>query len=140
MKIREANKDDFPELRHLYLESRCKSFYWADVEQMTLEDFDQHTLEEHIIVAEENQSILGFASLYLPDNFIHNLFVHPEFSGKGVGTKLLQASIEKMTQPIRLKCVSKNHKAMKFYQEHGWRKVVEEGNLEEKYWVMVYKV
>ncbi|MDQ0415974.1 GNAT superfamily N-acetyltransferase [Croceifilum oryzae] len=139
MKIREAHEADVPELRRIYLESRRKSFHWADVEKMTLEDFDQHTLEESILVAVEDHNILGFASLYLPDNFIHNLFVHPDFSGEGVGTKLLQSSIEKMTKPLRLKCVSENHRAMKFYEDHGWRREREEGDLEEKYWVMVYE-
>ncbi|OPA78689.1 GNAT family N-acetyltransferase [Paenibacillus selenitireducens] len=139
MDIRVANELDYPDLRMIYLESRRKTFHWAGKEEMTLEDFDKHTVEEYIILAEEDNQILGFASLYLPDNFIHNLFVHPDFSGKGVGGQLLNASIEKMNKPLRLKCVSENHKAMKFYKNKGWRKVVEEGNPGEKYWVMEYE-
>ncbi|MBP1989503.1 GNAT family N-acetyltransferase [Paenibacillus eucommiae] len=139
MNIRVASELDYPALRRIYLESRRKSFYWADIEEMTLEDFDKHTIGEYIILAEEDAEILGFASFYLPDNFIHNLFVRPDFSGKGVGGQLVTASIEKMNKPIRLKCVSENQKAMKFYENNGWKKVVEEGNSEEKYWVMVYE-
>lgn len=139
MNIRVASELDYPALRRIYLESRRKSFYWADIEEMTLEDFDKHTVGEYIILAEEDAKILGFASLYLPDNFIHNLFVRPDFSGKGVGGQLINASIEKMNKPIRLKCVSENQKAMKFYENNGWKKVVEEGKPEEKYWVMVYE-
>lgn len=138
MNIRVANEFDYPALRKIYLESRRKSFHWADIETMTLDDFDKHTEGEYIFLVEENNQILGFASLYLPDNFIHNLFVHPDFSGKGVGGLLLHASIEKMKKPIRLKCVSENHAAMKFYESKGWKKVVEEGNPHEKYWVMEY--
>ncbi|MFJ8526741.1 GNAT family N-acetyltransferase [Bacillus sp. NPDC094106] len=139
MNIRVANELDYPVLRMIYLESRRKSFHWADMEEMTLEDFDKHTVGEYIILAEENNRILGFASLYLPENFIHNLFVHPDFSGKGVGGELLHASIEKMNKPLRLKCVSENEKAMKFYENNGWKKVVEEGEIGERYWVMVYE-
>ncbi|MCR8656872.1 GNAT family N-acetyltransferase [Paenibacillus endoradicis] len=139
MDIRVAGELDYPALRRIYLESRRKSFYWADIEEMTLEDFEKHTVEEYIILAEEDAKILGFASLYLPDNFIHNLFVHPDFSGKGVGGQLINASIEKMNKPIRLKCVSENQKAMKFYENNGWKKVVEEGKTEEKYWVMIHE-
>lgn len=138
MNIRVANKEDYPDLRMIYLESRNKNFHWATSEEMTLEDFDKHTEEEYIILAEEDHHILGFASLYLPDNFIHNLFVHPEFMGKGVGGILLKASIEKMNKPLRLKCVSENHQAMKFYERNGWKKEVEEGE-KEKYWVMIYE-
>ncbi|MGE6256929.1 N-acetyltransferase family protein [Heyndrickxia sporothermodurans] len=138
MNIRVANDLDYPALRSIYLESRRKHFHWADGEKMTLEDFDNHTVDEYIILAEEENRILGFVSLYLPDNFIHNLFIHPDFSGKGVGGLLLNASIEKMNKPLRLKCVSENQKAMKFYEKNGWKKEVEEGD-KEKYWVMVYE-
>ncbi|MFB0840590.1 GNAT family N-acetyltransferase [Paenibacillus oleatilyticus] len=139
MRIRVANESDYAKLRIIYLESRRKNFHWADIEKMTLEDFDNHTVDEYIILAEEDNHILGFASLYLPDNFIHNLFVHPDFFGKGVGGLLLDASIEKMNKPLRLKCVSDNQKAMKFYENKGWKKVVEEGHSGEKYWVMIYE-
>ncbi|MCR8642027.1 GNAT family N-acetyltransferase [Paenibacillus sp. N1-5-1-14] len=139
MNIREANELDYPELRKIYLESRRKSFHWANVNEMTFEDFDRDTIEEYIILVEDNSHILGFASLYLPDNFIHNLFVHPDFNGKGVGTQLVNYSIEKMSKPVRLKCVSENHSALIFYEKNGWKKVVEEGNPGEKYWVLVYE-
>ncbi|MDP7980205.1 GNAT family N-acetyltransferase [Bacillus sp. WLY-B-L8] len=139
MKVRIANELDYPALRLIYLESRRKNFHWADIEEMTLEDFDKDTVEEYIILVEENNHILGFVSLYLPENFIHNLFVHPDYSGKGVGGELLNASIEKMNKPLRLKCVSENEKAMKFYETKGWKKVVEEGGPGEKYWVMEYE-
>ncbi|MEH7462284.1 GNAT family N-acetyltransferase [Bacillus thuringiensis] len=139
MNIRVANELDYPALRLIYLESRRKNFHWADIEEMILEDFDKDTVGEYIILAEENNHILGFASLYLPENFIHNLFVHPDFFGKGVGGELLNASIEKMNKPLRLKCVSKNEKAMKFYENKGWKKAVEEGESAERYWVMEYE-
>ncbi|WP_028552349.1 GNAT family N-acetyltransferase [Paenibacillus sp. UNC451MF] len=140
MNIRTATEVDYPELRKLYLESRRNSFEWENANEMTLEDFDKHTLDELILVAEDDDHMMGFMSLYLPDNFIHNLFVHPDSSGKGVGSQLLQAATENMNKPLRLKCVSKNHKALKFYERNGWKKVVEEGRPgEEKYWVMAYE-
>ncbi|WP_053374464.1 GNAT family N-acetyltransferase [Paenibacillus sp. FJAT-27812] len=139
MKIRAATETDYPALRHIFLESRRKSFVWANNKEMALEDFDRQTIEEYIILAEEDGHMLGFASLYLPENFIHHLFVHPQFARKGAGSKLLQAAIAKMNKPMTLKCVSQNQIAMQFYEKHGWKKVVEEGSPEEKYWVMVYE-
>ncbi|CAH8771984.1 GNAT family N-acetyltransferase [Paenibacillus dendritiformis] len=90
----------------------------------------------NIRAATERVHILGFASLYLPDNFIHNFFVHPDFLKRGVGHLLLDASIVQMNTPVRLKCLSENHNVMKFYEKNGWKKVVEEERLREKYWVM----
>ncbi|TCZ68608.1 N-acetyltransferase, partial [Paenibacillus albiflavus] len=124
MNIREAHEGDYPELRKLYLKSRHNTFVWDNIIEMTLEDFDKHTEDEFIIVAEEAGILMGFTSLYLPDNFIHNLFVHPDCSGKGVGSRLLQAADVKMNKPMLLKCVSKNHKALTFYERNGWKKVV----------------
>ncbi len=57
---------------------------------MMLDDFDRDTLEEYILFAEENDYLLSFASLYVPNRFIHNLFVHPIAAGKGVGDLLLE--------------------------------------------------
>ncbi|TCZ69016.1 GNAT family N-acetyltransferase, partial [Paenibacillus albiflavus] len=53
MNIREAHEGDYPELRKLYLESRHNTFVWDNIIEMTLEDFDKHTEDEFIIVAEE---------------------------------------------------------------------------------------
>ncbi|MDK8188898.1 GNAT family N-acetyltransferase [Paenibacillus sp. UMB7766-LJ446] len=139
LNIRTAVVTDYPELRNIYLESRRARFHWTNPEHMSLQDFDADTVDEHIIVAEqEDGQILGFASLYLPDHFIHLLFIHPGFMGGGTGSRLLDASISLMQQPVRLKCVSDNHKAIGFYERQGWKKVIEEGKPGEKYWVMEY--
>lgn len=139
LNIRVANELDYPDLRRIYLEARTKSFHWECTEKMSLEDFDKDTVDDYVILAEEDGKILGFAALYVPDNFIHSLFVDPAFSGKGVGGRLIDFAIEKMNRPLRLKCVSENNQAMKFYEYKGWKKVVEECASEIKYWVMEYK-
>lgn len=139
LNIRAATQADYAELRNIYLESRRARFHWVKPEELSLQDFDADTVDEHIIVAEnEDGQLLGFASLYLPDNFIHLLFIHPGFIGGGTGSRLLDASISLMQQPVRLKCVSDNHKAIGFYERQGWKKVIEEGAPGAKYWVMEY--
>ena len=138
MIIREASELDYPDLRRIYLESRRNNFHWENAEELTLEDFDNDTTEDYVILVEEDGKILGFAALYLANNFIHCLFVDPTCSGKGVGSLLMNASIDKMNTPLSLKCVSENHKALKFYENKGWKKVVEEGKPGEKYWVLEY--
>lgn len=139
MIIREASQADYPALRRIYLDSRRESFFWANSEEFALEDFDKETADEYILVAESQLGIVGYASLYLPDDFIHHLFVHPDSAGQGVGTMLVKAAIDKMNKPARLKCVSENRRALAFYEKNGWRKVVEEGDPGPKYWVMVYE-
>ncbi|MFB5676205.1 GNAT family N-acetyltransferase [Paenibacillus terreus] len=139
MFIREASIADYPQLRQIYLESRRESFHWVNADEMSLEDFDRDTSEEQILLAEENDQVLGFASLYVPNRFIHNLFVHPAAAGRGVGDLLLKSAVAELGTPVTLKCVSENHKALSFYKKRGWRAVVEEGEPGAKYWVLVYE-
>ncbi|WP_426334856.1 N-acetyltransferase family protein [Paenibacillus silvae] len=139
MIIREANIEDIPQLRKIYLDSRRESFHWANADEMSLDDFDRDTSEEQILLAEEDGQVLGFASLYVPDRFIHNLFVDPTAAGKGAGKLLLQQSVEELGTPVTLKCVSDNHKALGFYKKQGWQPVVEEGEPGARYWVMKFE-
>lgn len=139
MHIRTAQEKDYPALREILLQSRRSRFHWANTEEMKLDDFDQQTVDEHIIVAEEGGHIAGFASLYLPENFLHHLFVHPDYFGRQIGGLLLNASIDLMTKPIRLKCVSANSIALSFYEQHGWVRIVEEEKHGDRYWIMEYR-
>ena len=139
MIIREARTSDYAQLREIYLHSRRENFHWANADEMTLEDFDRDTSEEEMLVAESGDQILGFASLYVPDRFVHNLFVHPKAAGKGAGKLLLQQSIARLGTPVTLKCVSDNNKALSFYKKQGWKTVIEEGEPGAKYWVLVYE-
>lgn len=139
MLIREAKTIDYPQLRDIYFESRRQSFHWLHTEEIHLHDFDQDTQEEQIFLVEKNNKILGFISLYVPDRFIHLLFVHPNAAGQGAGDLLLQHAIEVLGTPVTLKCVSENHKALSFYHKRGWKAVVEEGEPGAEYWVLVYE-
>lgn len=121
------------------MDSRLESFHWANADEMSLDDFDRDTLDEHIILAEEHGQVLGFASLYVPNRFIHLLFVHPSAAGKGVGKQLLQQSVAVLGTPVTLKCVSDNHKALTFYKKQGWKAIVEEGEPGAEYWVLLYE-
>lgn len=139
MLIREAKTIDYPQLRDIYFESRRQRFHWLHTEEINLHDFDQDTKEEQIFLVEKNNKILGFISLYVPDRFIHLLFVHPDGAGQGAGDLLLKHAVEVLGTPVTLKCVSENHKALSFYQKRGWKAVVEEGEPGAEYWVLVYE-
>lgn len=137
IQIREMTHKDKPRLRQLYLESRRTTFYWADPELMHLEDFDRDTVEELVFVAESQQKLIGFISLYVPDHFIHCLFVDRKFKGQGTGHLLLEEAKQHVSLPMRLKCLSKNTPALTFYEKEGWEKV-HEVKVTDAYWNMVY--
>ncbi len=76
-------------LREIYLESRMQAFGWMDSSLFRLDDFDRDTEGEIIWVAHQATNPVGFISAWEPENFIHNLFVHPKVAGQGVGSALL---------------------------------------------------
>lgn len=121
--IREASQADHSELEQIYLECRRSTFNWVDPKSFNLSDFKRDTEGEWILVAERAGKIIGFSSVWVQDNFLHHLYVHPKAQGKGVGRSLLDACFKgNLQRPARLKCVIKNLRACEFYEALGWTK------------------
>jgi len=136
MIIRVAQKKDVPDLKKIFLIARKTHFTWRDTSQFQLSDYDKATEGEDIWLAEENGRILGFIALWAPTNFIHHLFIHPHYQGKGIGKKLLEKAKEILQYPITLKVEIPNEKARLFYSKQGWSVVEENNNAEEPYYLM----
>ena len=83
-------------LQNVYIESRKHALNWVDSSTFTQVDFGRDTEGELIWVAIELGRPIGFISIWESNNFIHNLFVHPDFAGCGVGTKLLDVCLNKL--------------------------------------------
>ena len=79
---------------------------------------------ESVLRALVDQRIVGFASVWMPDRFVHHLFVSPDDQSRGVGSLLLSKCEETFGLPLRLKCGVGNTVACAYYQRSGW---VEEG-------------
>ncbi len=85
--------------------------------------------KDFILVAEENNSIIGFVIVNFNPNFgkaiIENIFVKKEFRGKNVGKQLLEKALERLR---KLKCnyicalVESKNKAIGFYLENEFNK------------------
>ncbi|HDL7749750.1 TPA: GNAT family N-acetyltransferase [Yersinia enterocolitica] len=120
IQIRQYQESDRPLLRTLYLASRQTAFSWLDGEHFRLEDFDRSTLGETILVAIDGDDHLGFASIFMAESFLHNLFVDPKAQHLGVGKALLLAAQQLFTSHGSLKCLAKNQQAMAFYRKQNW--------------------
>lgn len=134
--VREFNEADRAGLQLLYLASRKAAFTWSAIESHQAGDFDIHTDGERILVAEGNASLLGFASIWEPDSFLHNLFVHPSFTRQGVGRALLAGCARHFSGPPTLKCMKANTQALQFYASQGWRALREEVGPDGPYFQM----
>ena len=134
--VREFEEADRDVLRHLFVESRDAAFVWAPAGTHKLEDFDQNTRGERIIVAVLEDVPVGFASVWVPESFLHSLFVHPVFQGRGVGKALLAACDKYFSGTPTLKCLKANVRATHYYQNRGWRIRSEEEGPDGAYYLM----
>ncbi|UTN03829.1 GNAT family N-acetyltransferase [Flavobacterium bizetiae] len=120
MIIREIKNTDFDVLRKLFLKERQDTFFWLDPTEFKLDDFEKHIKGELVLVAIDQEIPVGFISIWMPNNFIHHFYVDQKYQGKGVGTLLLNAAIQKTLLPITLKCLEENTKAVAFYRKKGF--------------------
>lgn len=140
IQIRPYQEADRPFLRTLYLASRKAAWTWLDSSDWKLEDFDRAVIGEKVIVAERDGKIVGFASIELHDNFLHNLFVDPEFQGQGVGSHLIGVVEQNFTRTGALKCLTKNEKSIAFYQHRGWEIIASGESPKGEYYLFHFKV
>lgn len=96
-------------------------------------DFQKSVAEDQVWVAEQDGVPVGFVSVFLADNFIHNLFVHPDAQGQGVGRQLLQTAESHLTLPMTLKVALDNQTAGAFYAKQGWSPVSIHEDAEEPF-------
>ena len=123
MIIRHVEPLDLPALRDLFLRSRRAAFYWEPHSSFDLGDFDTQTDGEMQIVAHNGAQIVGFISIWMPNDFVHHLHVDPRFSRQGIGRALLSALPGWRVVRYRLKCVIKNEAALAFYLANGFIQV-----------------
>ena len=110
MNIRLATKKDIPAIKELFrstiLSVNLKDYPSEQVECWAARGEDASVWEERIneqyfILAEENNTILGFAALKL-SGYLNSMFVHRDYQGKGVASLLLK----KIEEYARMKDIS----------------------------------
>ncbi|CAH0539545.1 hypothetical protein [Vibrio marisflavi] len=78
MKIKEYNGDLLNAVSELYLNGRTSTFSWLDTSGYSLADFELDTEGERILVALVGEHVVGFISIWEPENFVHHLYVSDE--------------------------------------------------------------
>jgi len=111
---------DRPELRKLYFDVKKETFAWLGVSDKSTDSFDQDTKGEEILVIKTGDEIAGFVSVWLPDNFIHHLYILKQYQRMGLGTNLVDAVRARVTGTLSLKCIEENSSAVRFYKSTGW--------------------
>jgi GNAT superfamily N-acetyltransferase len=118
--VEEAKNINLPYLRTIFLKERQRTFTDQNISDFKLEDFDKQTQGECILTALIDDIPVGFISIWMPNHFIHHLYVDSKYQGQNIGTQLLKATIQKTTFPLTLKCLVSNTKAVEFYLKKGF--------------------
>ena len=124
--LRPATPADADEIGTLYLRSRrelvaCAPMPWSEAE---VREWVRGVLipAGGTWVAEAEGAIVGMMSLDSDEGggWIEQLYLLPEWVGRGVGTRLLALARARLRPPIRLHTFQCNQAARRFYQARGF--------------------
>lgn len=94
---------------------------WLPADAAVDTDFKGNSSGETVFVCCSGDGVvLGVLAVYAPGAFIHHLYVDAAHRGLGVGALLLASLDSWLPRPWRLKCVTANRAARRFYQRGGW--------------------
>jgi GNAT superfamily N-acetyltransferase len=122
--IRRAVASDAESVADLYLASfgATYTFPLAHTEAEVRDWVRDHVVPElETWVAHVGAAILGFAAL--SDAMLEHLYVHPDHTGRGVGSTLLRRAQARRPAGLELWTFQANERARRFYVSHGFREV-----------------
>ena len=123
--MRHAQPEDHDACARVFLAAYRQAFPDHPDAYYVPERYDESILGEEQWVAVLKSEIVAVLSIFWPENFIHSLYVAPDFQGRGVGTALLEAVCREAHGDCELKCDQANRRAIAFYRHKGWREVGE---------------
>lgn len=126
--IRKAAADDTQAMLQIWLDASIQAHdfipaaFWQN-QLISMRDTYLPLAENYVI--EDNNAVMGFASLLWPDAFLAALFVAPEQQSYGYGSALLDF-LKQQRRELHLSVYAENAPAVSFYQKHGF-KVISQG-------------
>jgi GNAT superfamily N-acetyltransferase len=122
--IRPAQSDEYDEVARVWMES------WVST---GLEDGSKYLLANlrarmareiengwSLFVADDDRHIAAMLALHLQRRYLDQLFVAPNYQGKGLGRQLLAFTRKHLPDEIYLRCVRENDKAWRWYEREGF--------------------
>lgn len=137
--IRPATPEDATPIADVWLESWRATFDFAPAHPD--EDVRRWVREELLLEAEDwvatdpSRGDRVIALLGLSDVMVEQLYVRPEWIGKGVGHGLLDLAKRRRPDGLELYCFAANDRARRFYERNGFTAVAfgdGSGNMERQ--------
>ena len=122
--IRPARADEYDEIARVWMDS------WAST---GLEDASEPLLAKlrarirlevekgwSLYVADDRGTPAAMLALHLPQLYLDQLFVSPEYQRQNLGRRLLAFTRQHLPDEIWLRCVRENEKAWRWYEREGF--------------------
>ena len=122
--IRPARSDEYDQVARVWMDS------WVST---GLEDASDSLLTKlrarvplevekgwSLYVADDNGVLAAMLALHLPDRYLNQLFVAPEYQGNSLGRRLLAFTRQQLPDEIWLRCVRENETAWRWYEREGF--------------------
>ena len=122
--IRPARPDEYDEVARVWMESWVSTGL-AEASNFLLANLSARVRQEiengwTLFVADHNGNFAAMLALHLPDKYLDQLFVAPEYQGQGIGRQLLAFTRQQLPDEIWLRCVRENEKAWRWYEREGF--------------------
>ncbi len=121
--IRPARADEFDEVGRIWMESlvstglaEASNFLLANLRARVPREIEKGW---SLYVADDDGRIAAMLALHVPDRYLDQLFVAPDYQGQGLGRHLLGFTREHLPDEIWLRCVRENDKAWRWYEREG---------------------
>src|SRR6478752_4290743 len=122
--IRPAQRDEYDEVARVWMNS------WVSTGLEAASNFLLANLRARVplevekgwslFVADDGGSLAAMLALHLPDRYLDQLFVAPEYQGQSLGRRLLAFTRQHLPDEIWLRCVRENEKAWRWYEREGF--------------------
>jgi GNAT superfamily N-acetyltransferase len=73
-----------------------------------------------LFAADDGGALAAMLALHLPNLYLDQLFVAPEYQGQSLGRRLLAFTRQQLPEQISLRCVRENEKAWRWYEREGF--------------------
>jgi ribosomal protein S18 acetylase RimI-like enzyme len=122
--IRSARSDEYEQITRVWMDSWVSTGL-EDASATLLARLRERVMTEaakgwSLYVADDRGKLAAMLALHLPDNYLDQLFVGPEYQGSGLGRRLLGFTRQQMPDEIWLRCVRENEKAWRWYEREGF--------------------